>query len=215
MSIKSIKNPNPTQNDMRQSTFRGRQCACYLTSEIWREIREDSIQPWYYVSNYGRVYSKLYNCLLRPRLVGHGYLIVTLRAKDNTSADRLVHRLVLMAFDPSSELLQVNHIDGNKLNNFYGNDPFHIDQSNLEWVTSKENNMHAIQSGLRKIGEDASFSVLNNNQVRKICEALELGYSYSEVYKYAEIPNTNRYKAIIAQIKARKNWTRISKDYNF
>lgn len=53
-----------------------------------------------------------------------------------------VHRLVATTFisntDPKK--IFVNHIDGNKQNN-------HV--SNLEWVTTQENNIHAYQTGLR------------------------------------------------------------------
>jgi len=60
-----------------------------------------------------------------------------------------VHRLVCFAFNflPDKSKyedykdLQVNHIDGNTLNN---------DASNLEWVTQSENILHAYQTGLNK-----------------------------------------------------------------
>lgn len=50
----------------------------------------------------------------------------------------MVHRLVAMAFVPgyTEERHMVNHKDGNKRNN---------NHTNLEWVTSQENNIHAVR----------------------------------------------------------------------
>jgi len=51
-----------------------------------------------------------------------------------------VHRVVAFAFlKHSNGKNEINHIDGNKHNN---------SASNLEWVSSKENKLHAISIGL-------------------------------------------------------------------
>lgn len=66
-----------------------------------------------------------------------------------------VHRLVAEQYIPNPENKpQVNHKDGDKLNNHY---------SNLEWVTNKENIVHAEKLGLR-----SHENVLRIEQVKEI-----------------------------------------------
>lgn len=61
---------------------------------------------------------------------------------NNKYVHHSIHRLLALTFIPNPENKpQVNHIDGNKLNN-------HLD--NLEWVTASENGMHAYMVGLSR-----------------------------------------------------------------
>lgn len=96
----------------------------------------------YYVTDDGRIWSERTQKYLSPQYDKNGYVKVQLRSTDNKSHRYSVHRLVLENFKPiqGMEKLQVNHIDGNKLNN---------NLNNLEWTTCEENINHAIQNNLR------------------------------------------------------------------
>lgn len=74
-----------------------------------------------------------------PYIGLRGYKTVNLRIAKNIKLIP-IHRLVAIAFiDNPDNKPCVNHKDGNKLNN---------EISNLEWVTYKENNNHARDTGL-------------------------------------------------------------------
>ncbi len=92
-----------------------------------------------------------------------GYLRVTLY-KDGSRKNFLIHRLIATHFIPNPENKpQVNHIDGNKINN-------NID--NLEWVTPSENTQHAYDTGLqgKQLGESNGGSILTIEDVKFIKE---------------------------------------------
>lgn len=94
------------------------------------------------VSDHGRILSfkgksKL---IISSSITAKGYEYVAIRQK-GIYVGYSVHRLVATAFIPNPKRLpQVNHLDGNKLNN-------HV--ANLEWCDAYDNVMHAIRTGLR------------------------------------------------------------------
>ena len=92
--------------------------------EKWVNIENN---PSYFISNFGRVFSKKSNKVMKNRVVSkNGYQQITL---DNSQL--LVHRLVAQAFIPNPNNLPcVNHKDENPGNN---------DFRNLEWCTYKYN----------------------------------------------------------------------------
>ena len=99
--------------------------------ESWKKI--DNYDN-YMISNLGNIKNIKRNKLLSPSKNTWGYLGVMLHKNGNVKRYQ-IHRLVANAFIPNIEnKKEVNHKDGNKLNN-------HVD--NLEWVTRSENILHS------------------------------------------------------------------------
>lgn len=104
--------------------------------EIWETIEDF---PDYKVSNKGRVMRIKGYKLIKPFDNGRGYNCVHLY-KNGKRYNKRIHRLVAEAFiEGREEGYEVNHIDGNKKNNFV---------DNLEWCTRSENIKHAYNTGL-------------------------------------------------------------------
>ena len=93
--------------------------------------------PNYTIDYDGIVKSKLTGNIKSARSAGKGYLVTDLYHKGKCKTS-YIHRLVAEAFIDKTED-EVNHIDGNKLNN-------HV--SNLEWCTRKQNCVHKNITGL-------------------------------------------------------------------
>ena len=106
--------------------------------ESWKDI--SGYEGLYQVSNLGSVRNVKTGKSKVAGITPYGYKRVVLYA-DGKRKWFQVHRLVAMAFIPNEEgKREVNHIDGNKLNN---------NAANLEWATSSENHLHAYENGLR------------------------------------------------------------------
>lgn len=92
--------------------------------------------PQYYVSSDGLVWKKKGAAFAKmaSHVGNHGYLAVGLRCNGKRKL-LLVHRLVAAAFvGPCPTGTEVNHKDGNRLNNSAGN---------LEYISRSENIRHA------------------------------------------------------------------------
>lgn len=146
-------------------------------NEVWKSLKgvvENG--DFYEVSNYGNVRSidrmvtnargtYLQSSVVLKQTKRRGYLEVGLN-KNATGKIYGVHRLVALAFIPNpNNKPQVNHIDGNKINN-------HAD--NLEWATRSENVQHAYDNGLASgpKGEKNGSAKLTERQVKIIKQLL-------------------------------------------
>ena len=95
--------------------------------------------PMYTLSRKGEVYSKYSNKIMCNTVDTTGYPVVVLTNKDG-KFKKSIHRLLAQKYISNPEdKPQVNHKDFDKSN---------YSLSNLEWVTSKENCLHARINGL-------------------------------------------------------------------
>lgn len=142
----------------------------------------------YLVSEYGHIKRINTGKVLKSNPV-KGYLKIEL-CKNSIRKSFSIHRLVAMAFiDNDFNKEQVNHIDGNKLNNHF---------SNLEWVTAKENTIHAIKNGLRDASinqrKAASRNITNYNNKETL--DLRTGIVFDSLKIACESTNFNYLTAI-------------------
>jgi hypothetical protein len=112
-----------------------------LDGEIWKEIPEDLTcgKKNYWISNKGR-FKNNRGKIIETKNHNH-YIALSFRNCNNKITHQL-HRIVAQLFVTNLYNKPfVNHIDGNKYNNY---------SDNLEWVTKSENTKHAHENGLIK-----------------------------------------------------------------
>lgn len=169
--------------------------------EEWKILKRC---PEYEISNHGRVRrritkrgssaGKILKLILR-----RGYFTVYLSPVKSRFS---VHRLALEEFiTECPPCHECNHKDGNKLNN-------HI--SNLEWVTSSENKIHAYRNGLKYpsiiLGSDNHSSKLNEKNIISIRNAYNSG-------SMSQRKIANQYgicKSTVADIVRRVTWKHVT-----
>lgn len=123
--------------------------------------------------------------ILKQYISSNGYKSVSL-TKNGTTRMFNIHSLLVLSFINKDYIVQklvVNHKDGNKLNN---------DFSNLEIVTSSQNNQHSILNSLNnprrrkntKVNKELLQKILydlknkNYNTLRDLSNNYNISYSY-------------------------------------
>ncbi len=118
----------------------------------------------YDITQDGKIFNKKWGRYVKPQPNGAGYLRVHIAGRMY-----FVHRLVAEKYVPNPENKpQVNHKDGNHLNN---------NADNLEWVTNRENSLHALHSGLMWIEERHPMAKLTRDEVAYIKSHTEMSPS--------------------------------------
>ena len=166
--------------------------------EIWKDIK--GYEDIYQISNLGRVKS-LSRCItrnikgtvfqqtIRERILKqcklkNGYFCVNLK-KDKKPKTHYPHKLVAQTFlSKKDNSLIINHKDGDKTNN---------NVNNLEWVTYRQNSIHASENGLLNVkrGEQARSAKLKEKEVLEIMELHKKGNSNASISRiYGVDPST-------------------------
>jgi len=167
--------------------------------EIFKNI--ENFEGLYQISNTGKIKS-FYNrnknkIFLTPRILG-GYYSVTLW-KNKKPSHKSVARLIAGAFlDNKNNLPQVNHIDGNKLNN---------NIKNLEWCTPAYNTQHAHKLGLidRRGEKNHRNTKIHNEDVLMIRKMANNGINQRAIAK-----KFNIYQSYVSRIVNGVKWGHIT-----
>lgn len=150
-----------------------------MLEKQWKKIIIDGKETFYSVSNYGEVRNDSTGTLLGGTVANNGYVMVHLRQRIDKMCS--VHRLVMKAFQPREDMndLQINHIDGNKTNNYI---------ENLEWSTALDNMRHSFQMGLQPKQMKPCYQYdLNGNFIAEYANRQEaaalLNCDYSSIWR--------------------------------
>jgi len=127
----------------------------------------------YEISNLGRLKNireanaTFVGKILKPKIRRDGYVEFCL-CRNNVRKMILAHQLVATSFiGPYPNGMEINHIDGDKANNYL---------NNLEYVTRSENLCHAFRIDLRSLrGDNHSHNILVEKDIPEIRMLLNEG----------------------------------------
>jgi len=152
--------------------------------------------PNYTISSNGCVTNINTNKILKV-YINQGRAMVELW-KNNKKKHCSVHRLIAIAFIPNEHNKpQVNHIDGNPLNNSI---------ENLEWVTDSENKFHAYRTGLKKAKRMPVIQYTLNGDIVKKHDSILNAYKETNINRHSiQLNILNKYKQAGGYIWKKEN----------
>lgn len=171
-----------------------------------KNIIINNISTSYYITENGKCYNNNTGKFLKgQKHYKNGYIFYNLTMPNGRRTRQYAHRLVALVYLPNDDKnkTEVNHIDGNKLNNCV---------DNLEWVTPTENQQHVLQIELRhfehiycfnkdqilvaeykNISEASNASGISKSiiiqELNKDIKALSGGFYWSKESKLGQIKN--------------------------
>lgn len=140
---------------------------------MWKTVNECDL---YEVSDSGQVRRKDSGHILKGK-VNHGFLSVKFTFPDGIQRRFRVHRLVAEHFlpEPKPNENEVNHKDGNKLNNCV---------DNLEWVSHRDNILHYYQ----KLKKEKKARKNNGQKV----PVIQFDLNGNEIARYESVSEASR-----------------------
>jgi hypothetical protein len=175
-----------------------------MPTETWRSVVD--YEGLYEVSDLGRVRSIRFRNRVanrprtEPKLLSirqaSGYSIVQL-CKDNRTATKLVHRLVLEAFvGPAPSGFAGAHQNGCRTDNRL---------SNLSWMSYTDNERQKTDHGTALLGERANTAKLTASDVRAIRQQYAAGATKKGLARVWGVKD-----GTIFNIVTRKNWKHVA-----
>lgn len=138
------------------------------------------------ISNLGRVRKRSTHAIRKPYMTPFGYLRIAITVQNNRQKQCFIHQLVMRAFCPLLDYssVEVNHIDGNKLNNRV---------ENLEWCTQQENTLHAVKHNLIDFHTQKRIDASRNNGKGRSRKILLQNLITGEEKLFESIQDCSRY----------------------